>query len=158
MAALFRPSLAASSLLWWAVTGLYLLLVGLIVFWPQHVDAGQSGQTLARLLAQAHAAGYLPGWFGYGQVEWLSNLLMFIPGGFFFTYLLLPTYRWLVPLGGLAATCLIESVQHFMPGRTSSALDLLANSLGCVIGWVFALILLRIREKPKTKPDIRPSF
>ena len=53
-----------------------------------------------------------------------------------------------VPLGGLGATLFIETIQHFMPGRTSSLLDVLANSLGCAIGWVLGLVVLRVVLKP----------
>lgn len=138
-----------------ALTCLYLLAVAFIVLWPTHVDSGESGETLARILASGHASGWLPIWFGYGQVEWLSNVIMFMPGGAFFTWLatrpgaLRPARPWLIPAGGLAATCLIETIQHFMPGRTSSPLDVLANTLGCVIGWVFALVVLKLARKPK---------
>lgn len=137
----------------WALVGLYLAAVAFMVFWPVHVDSGDTGQTLARLLAHAHAQGWLHAWFGYGQVEWLSNVVMFIPGGLLFTWLLRPERLWLIPLGGLVSTLSIESIQHFMPGRTSSPLDVLANFLGCVIGWVFALGLLKTRAKRNKKSD-----
>ncbi|WP_237233103.1 VanZ family protein [Rothia nasisuis] len=131
------------------ITVLYLLAVAFIVFWPSHVDAGASGQTLTRILAAGHRDGWLPAWFGYAQVEWLSNIAMFIPGGLLFTLLLRPVHLWLIPAGGLVATCAIEATQHFMPERTSSLADVLANFLGCVIGWVFALALLKTALKPK---------
>lgn len=137
----------------WLLVGLYVAGVAFTVFWPVHVDSGDTGETLARLLAAAHAQGWLPTWFGYGQVEWLSNVVMFIPGGLLFTWLLRPIRPWLIPLGGLACTLTIESIQHFMPGRTSSPLDVLANFLGCVIGWVFTLGLLKMRAKRNKKSD-----
>lgn len=130
---------------------LYVLAVSFIVFWPVHVDSGESGETLRRLLEAGYSAGWLPTWFGYAQVEWLSNVVMLMPGGFLFLLLLHPRRTWLVPLGGLAATLFIESVQHFMPGRTSSLLDVLANFLGCVIGWVLGLLVWRLTEKRNVK-------
>ncbi len=138
----------------WALTLIYLLLVAFMVFWPSHIDAGDSGDSLRAWLESGHAQGWLPAWFGYSQLEWVSNVIMFGPGGFLFTLLLQPARPWLVPLGGLAATCLIESIQFFMPGRTSSPLDILANALGCVIGWVLALGLLKIVGKHKEKAEI----
>lgn len=120
----------------WALALLYLLAVSFIVFWPTHVDSGDSGETLRRLLAAGHSSGWLPTWFGYAQVEWLSNVLMFMPGGFLALLLFQPRRWWPIPALGLAATLSIETIQHLMPGRTSSPLDVLANLLGCVIGWV----------------------
>lgn len=140
----------------WGLVCLYVAAVAFIVFWPTHVDSGESGETLARILADGHARGWLPGWFGYGQVEWLSNVVMFVPGGLLFTWLLRPARTWLVPLGGLACTLAIETTQHFMPGRTSSPLDVLANTLGCAIGWVLALALVKVTEKPNQNTETRP--
>lgn len=131
----------------WALASLYVACVAFMVFWPTHVDSGDTGKIIARFLSAGHAQGWLPAWFGYGQAEWLSNVVMFIPGGALFTWLLRPVRSWLIPLGGLACTLTIESVQYFMPGRTSSPLDVLANFLGCVIGWVFCSSLLKIRSK-----------
>lgn len=131
----------------WSLAALYVLTVAFIVLWPSHVDAGESGELLRRLLDTGHGSGWLPTWLGYAQVEWLSNVVMFAPGGFLFTLLLRPKRSWLVPLGGLAATLSIETIQHFMPGRTSSALDVLANFLGCAIGWVLAVWVLRLTLK-----------
>lgn len=136
------------ALLGWGALACYLIIVSLIVFWPVHVDAGEPSQVLQELLHTGYRSGFLPRWFGYNQVEWLSNVLMFVPGGLLFTLLLRPKRSWLVPLGGLSATLFIETIQHFMPGRTSSPLDVLANFLGCVIGWVLGLVVLRVVLKP----------
>lgn len=135
----------------WALALLYVLAVSFIVFWPVHVDSGESGETLRRLLDAGYSAGWLPTWFSYNQVEWLSNVVMFMPGGFLAVLLLRPRRPWLVPLGGLTATLIIESVQMFMPGRTSSLLDVLANALGCVIGWVLGLLVWCLAEKRNLK-------
>ncbi len=132
----------------WAALACYLLTIAVIVFWPVHVDAGEPGHVLQELLHTGYRSGLLPRWFGYAQVEWLSNVLIFVPGGLLFTLLLRPTRSWLVPLGGLGATLFIETTQHFMPGRTSSLLDVLANSLGCAIGWVVGLVVLHVVLKP----------
>ena len=51
---------------------------------------------------------------------------------------------------------LIEILQGFIPGRFSSFYDLLANSLGIMIGWLFVLIfgktILNLFNKIKLKP------
>lgn len=142
----------------WLLTGLYLAAVAFMVFWPTHVDSGETGEIIGRLLAAGHTQGWLPTWFGYGHAEWLSNVVMFIPGGFLLTWLVRPGRTWLIPLGGLACTLTIESIQHFMPGRTSSPLDVVANFLGCVIGWVFFLGLLKIKAKRNKISEKSPVF
>lgn len=144
-----RPAVRA---VLWVLTGIYLALVAALVFTPASDDP-HSGQLFLELIEDAHAAGWLPTWLGYDQVEWLANVIMFGPGGFLLTLIFLPARWWPVPLGGLGATLLIEILQLAIPGRVTSALDVLANSLGCVIGWVFALIWVKLTVKPtKTAP------
>lgn len=127
----------------WGITALYLVVLAFVTLWPVHVDDNAAGGFLHNLINRGHGEGWLPAWFTYELVEWLSNVVMFVPGGFLLGLLLTPPWRWFVPLMGLATTVAIESVQHFMPGRTSSALDVLANSWGALLGWFLALVVLR---------------
>lgn len=121
---------------------LYLVAVAFIVLWPSHVDDNAAGGSLHSLLAIGHSAGWLPAWFTYSSVEWLSNVVMFAPGGFLLVLLLPPRVRPWVPGIAFLATCTIESIQFFMPHRTSSVLDILANTLGGTLGWFCGLLLL----------------
>ncbi|MFW0154791.1 VanZ family protein [Rothia sp. P6271] len=123
--------------------GLYLLVLGFIVLWPRHIDDNSGGLWLAEFLAHSHEAGWLPSWFTYSTVEWLSNVILFVPGGFLGTLLVRRRYRSYVPLVGFLVTCTIECIQLFLPQRTSSFLDILANTLGASLGWVFAVVTLK---------------
>lgn len=122
--------------------GVYIVTIGLVVFWPVHVDDNPSGELVKTFLRTGHNQGWLPLWFSYKTVEWLSNVLMFTPGGFLLTLLLRNRTRRWVPLLALATTACIEFTQLWMPGRTSSLWDIVANTLGGTLGWAAALAIL----------------
>lgn len=88
----------------------------------------------------------------------LANVLLFAPFGFGFAWVLERSQklgrrcRWPVALGLISAgSCafsfLIELAQNFMPTRTSSWFDVLANTAGGPLGWiVFRLTGRRIER------------
>ena len=142
-----RPARQQKSPLFWLgflLTIIYMGLVAFMTLWPVHIDDNAAGGFLHDLLDSAHAAGYLPGWFTYNFVEWLSNVIMFMPGGFLLCLLLKPPARFRVPLAGLCTSVGIETIQFFMPERTSSFLDIVANTLGASLGWGLGFAALRI--------------
>lgn len=120
----------------------YTLAVLVIVFWPAHVDDNAGGEFVRSIVHAGHVQGWIPLWFSYQSVEWLSNVLMFTPGGFLLTLLLSPSARRWVPLCALGGTVAIECTQLVMPGRTSSVWDVVANTLGGTLGWLCALAIL----------------
>jgi VanZ family protein len=87
-------------------------------------------------------------WGSGSRVDAISNVLLFLPWGFLVAVwqaernasllasLLVPV------LSGAALSASVESVQLFAPGRITSLLDLITNSLGSalggVAGWLFA--------------------
>lgn len=74
----------------------------------------------------------------------LSNVLGYIPFGFLMVFALFPQARrwkalvWSV-LAGMLLSGGMESLQTYVPSRVSSNVDLWANSLGTLIGGLFAL-------------------
>lgn len=115
-----------------AVTLVYLVAVGLITLLPQSPDS--TGSAVARAIVAA-LRGFPPtAWVTYDGAEFTANIVMFVPMGVLFT-LLLGVHRWWLALViGVAATCLIEGAQLVIPGRFSDVRDLVANSLGTLIG------------------------
>ncbi|MHA3725125.1 VanZ family protein [Leucobacter sp. HY1910] len=111
-------------------------LVALIVLWPTPVDRSLRG-VIAVFLDALHHAG-VPSSFGYAQLEFTANIVMFVPLGFFM-YLLIPQGKtvlcaMLVPALSLTA----EAAQMlFLPARYASLLDVVANSAG---GWLGLLL------------------
>ena len=79
---------------------------------------------------------------GSAGVEFGLNVVMFVPlsliGSFLFERW--GTYQWF--LIGLSATVLIEMVQGmFLPTRTSSSLDVVANTIGAMTGLLVAFVV-----------------
>jgi glycopeptide antibiotics resistance protein len=66
---------------------------------------------------------------------------MFVPVGLFFLLLLGRRRWWLAILLGVVLTCGIEFAQLFIPTRVSDPRDILANSMGALIGVVAALVV-----------------
>lgn len=121
------------------LTFCYLGLVGFITLGPQPLDARGDAWlwSLLRFFGRHEATN----WLTYQRVEFLANVAMFIPVGMFFL-LLLGRRLWFVSvLMGVALTALIEFVQLFIPGRVSDVSDIVANSLGSMVGVLVALVV-----------------
>lgn len=92
-------------------------------------------------------------WFAFLVAPWpryytvadvVLNVLSYFPFGFLVGLALLPrasarTGAILATLAGTLLSFGMESLQQFMPARVSSNLDLLANSLGSMLGAVLAM-------------------
>lgn len=110
---------------------LYLLALFAIVLWPTPVDASARG-TLDSVLTWLHAMG-VPSFVGYDVVEFAANILLFIPLGLLLSFVL--RRFWWAVTACVLATCVIELSQGlFLPQRLASGYDILANSLGAVVG------------------------
>lgn len=129
--------IAASSL------AVYLIALALIAFWPEHVDRGAS--TLIRAITRV-----LP-WATHERIEFTSNIALFVPFGLLGA-LLLHRRIWLAIVAGLAISVFVELVQGaFLPGRTSSVWDVVANTLGTVIGVALAALVRRSARARRTR-------
>lgn len=121
----------------------YLVLLAFVVLWPTPVDR-DAGKFLELALAKLHERG-VPEWFNYSLVEWLSNVAMFVPFGVLVAFLLGRGAWWKATLCGFALSASVEGIQYlFFAQRTASVLDLLANTLGALIGAAVLLFLRRI--------------
>jgi len=116
----------------------YLALVGWVTLSPQ--STLQQGSLLWRF---AELLDRVPGaeWFTFSRLEFIANVVMFVPLGLFFVLLLGRSRWWLAIVLGVVMTLAIELAQQFIAGRVSDPRDLLANSLGATIGTILALIL-----------------
>lgn len=121
----------------------YIVVLALIAFWPTHVDADAG--PLLEAIQRAFP------WATYRRIEFTANIALFVPFGLLPTLLL---RSWPLALGlGVATSLLIECVQEVaLPGRTASALDVLANSLGTAVGVALALLIARL-----TRPAPAPT-
>lgn len=110
-----------------------LIVDGMIVLSP--VTPAAAGQeSLRAWLGVWRLLGIQPTFLTFGLVEWLSNVVMFMPVGFLFAGLVAPPLRaWAVLIAaGLSAA--VEVTQVFLPNRVPSVYDVVANSLGALLG------------------------
>lgn len=73
----------------------------------------------------------------------ILNLILFLPVGFL--YRLIARRRGAILLGGILSFA-IEMTQAFIPARTTSVVDVLANALGAGVGaWMCSLVDSRVK-------------
>lgn len=125
-----------------AAYGVAVVLVG---FWGSPVDAA-AGPTLDRVIAIAHRHG-APDSFGYSTIESLSNVVFFVPLGLLVVLLAGARWWWAGPAAGVVISVGIETGQAlFLPARTASIDDVLANGLGAALGAVLGVLALACAE------------
>ncbi|WP_295852927.1 VanZ family protein [uncultured Microbacterium sp.] len=126
-----------------SVAVFYLVALGVILLWPDHLDRHADG-------AYAILYALFPGATS-GTLDFGLNVVLFLPFGVLLATLLrghpwrLLGIAWVVPL-------LVEIFQGvFLPGRTSSAVDVVANTLGGVIGAVSTVVVRRYLTRRRTR-------
>jgi VanZ family protein len=116
---------------------LYSLAVLVVVAWPTPVDRGAS-RAITRILEALHNREVLM-FLGYRQVEFLSNVAMFVPLGLLIGILLGRRLWGLAILAGFALSMGIELFQHvFLPERFATVDDVIANTSGALVGALVA--------------------
>lgn len=119
--------------------------LALIAFWPSPVDASAAG-TLKSVLERLHAAG-VPAWVNYALVESTANVALFLPFGFLAAAYLSERWAWLAAAAGIGVSCAIEAGQYiFLPDRFATIHDVMANSLGAVLG---TLVVYAFRSRKR---------
>jgi glycopeptide antibiotics resistance protein len=104
---------------------------------PSTLDSGFES-SIDKFFSVVHRHG-VPDWFGYSELEFSANVVMFIPLGFFLA--LLPPARlwWLALLVCPALSIGIELTQAtLLSGRFATVGDVVANSLGALVGGLAA--------------------
>jgi hypothetical protein len=138
------------AVLWAAVP--YVVALALVAFWPTPVDES-SHDGIDAFLARLHRRGF-PLWISYELIEFIANIVMFVPVGFFVVVLAGMPRWWLGFLAGVAGSCVIELGQLvFLPERMPTLNDVMANTTGAAVGTVIALVTLQIaRSRPSGRP------
>lgn len=121
------------------VTIAYLGVVAWVTLGPQPLDTAGRG-TLRRLL-NLFGNHDLTSWITYDRVEFAANVLMFLPIGLFFLLLLGRRQWWIAMLLGFGLTLVIELAQNSIADRVSDPRDVLANTIGALIGVIAALVI-----------------
>ena len=121
----------------------YLGFVGLVTLTPASGQPDYSAlaeRVLARLERYPDLAPVTER-LSVERVEFLANIGLFVPVGVFVLLLVGSGLWWLAVGGSVALTSAIEVAQRSIPGRVSDPRDVVANSLGAVIGVALALVL-----------------
>lgn len=120
-----------------------VVVAGFIVLDP--VPPAEAGQTVLHDWSAIWRIGGLqPTFLTFDTVEWLSNVVMFLPIGFLYAGVVHPRNRYRVVPVAAAASIGVETVQLFIPDRVSSVSDVVANTLGALIG---VLLLVAASER-----------
>ena len=120
----------------------YLALVGWLTLSP---SSGQLG--LLWDLAEFFERHASTQWITFNMIEFAANVAMFVPIGLFFVLLLGRRLWWLAILLGVALTIGIEFAQQNIANRVSDPRDLIANSIGAVLGTLLALVLTAAKAR-----------
>jgi glycopeptide antibiotics resistance protein len=115
----------------------YAVVIVLATLTPTPLDRGFR-PTISQLLSVLHRHG-LPEWFGYTDLEFSANVLMFVPVGFLIAMLLPARGIWIALVICPAVSIAIELTQAtLLESRFATVGDVVANTLGGVAGTAVA--------------------
>jgi hypothetical protein len=135
-----------------ALSLLGILVAGgaLVMLWPTPIDRLLGG-SLHGLLDRLRAGG-LPNIFRYGVLEFGGNILLFVPLGFALALLMPLGRRWMAPTLCVAGSFAAEFAQSVLrPDRLADPTDVLANSIGGLLGTLLVILVVRRRGRPKRR-------
>lgn len=136
-----------SAILLWG----YLAFVAVVLLWPTPVDRPIDGSlfTILRLL---HHVGFKG--VGYASVEFWANVAFFVPLGAAAQRVWQAKPRVSVWMACTLVSACGELAQGlFLPDRTSSLQDVVANAAGAALG---VLLIRDVRRSPSRSHRIRP--
>jgi glycopeptide antibiotics resistance protein len=138
-------------------TACYLVFVGWLTLGPQPLDS--NGRGLLHRLIRFISGDNTLDWITFALVEFVANIVLFVPVGVLFVLLLGWRRWWAALLLGVGLTASIEFAQLFLPDRVADPRDLVSNSIGALIGVVLVLLVTawRAHRKPAaTQPEPLP--
>jgi glycopeptide antibiotics resistance protein len=117
-------------------TLVYLAVIAGLTLGPQPTNGVTQRISL---LIVADVDRFVASGFTYADLEFCSNIALFAPIGLLLVLLFGRRRWWVAVLVCVAMTVFIESAQAFIPSRVSDPRDLLANSIGALMGVLIAL-------------------
>ncbi|WP_158437799.1 VanZ family protein [Naasia lichenicola] len=120
----------------------YVVIVIAMTLTPTAPDRPIAIQ-LRRIIQELQERG-LPAFIGYPVFEFTANVLMFLPLGLLIA-LLLPRHLWWAAIicGAWTSSFIEFSQLLLLPGRVASIGDIIANSLGALLGALLAVAVRR---------------
>ena len=129
-----------------AAFGVYLVALALVVFLPSKEASTVTG--FVGVIAGWLAALGLPFKEAAIGVEFVANIVMFVPFGLLTTFLWPSRWNWWrMLLLGAATSTFIEVTQLIIPGRVTALSDVIANTAGGVVG---AAVTAWVQRRPGT--------
>lgn len=127
------------------VAGFYAAAILAVALYPHPIDRPLEGSVLGALKL-LHGWG-LPAFVDYKSVEFLANVMFYVPVACAVA-LVLPRRRWwLVLVGAVALSTGMEVAQNLIPERVGSVRDVIANSLGALTGIGIAVAIRNARAR-----------
>ncbi|MCX8455785.1 VanZ family protein [Paenarthrobacter ureafaciens] len=141
-----------------AAFGVYLVTLALVVFLPSKEASAVTG--FLGIIAGWLATLGMPFKEAAAGVEFVSNIVMFVPFGGLATFLWPSRWNlWRMLLLGASTSTFIELTQLLIPGRVTALSDLIANTAGAVIGAAGAAWMLRRRVRHGSADVLRgPAY
>ena len=132
---------AAAPLRRLGIAGLALVtpVVLVVTLWPTHFLL-RAKPRVTRGIEWLHARDLFD-WLTWTRLEVLANVAMFVPVALLVTFVLGARRWWVTVIACAALSVAVELVQALMPGRVAAALDIVANSLGALLGALLAVAI-----------------
>ena len=138
-------AVCAVLLVGWAVITVF---VTLLRSEPNEFAARQWNLQLFRAWREAYQRFTLQIWLNV-----LLNIALFVPLGVLLPLLWKPFRKWYAALGaGFGVSLLIELAQLFTGSGMCDVDDLFTNTLGAMLGWCAAMLVLALHQKNRTWP------
>lgn len=126
----------------------YAIALALIVWLPDSAASRVTGIVfrLARFVSEQAGISLSA---TYTVFEFAANIALFVPFGLLLAAGWPRTNAWWIILLGFSASAAIELVQTMIPGRVTTLSDVIANTLGTIIGCcAVRLFAPRVRSRP----------
>ncbi len=117
----------------------YLVVLGWLTLTPNPLGPTHD-DLLTRVAARLQRYDELS-WVTFDRLEFLANIALFVPFGLFLLLLVGTRFWWVSALAGFLATSAIETAQRSIPGRVPDGRDVLANTLGTLLGVAIGVVL-----------------
>ncbi|MCU1549984.1 MAG: VanZ family protein [Glaciihabitans sp.] len=125
----------------------YLAFIGWLTLGPQPTNT--ETKSLAMVVVDAvNRFGPIHN-FTFADLEFVSNIAVFVPLGLLFVVLFGRRRWWLAILAGVVLTLVIEGTQTFLPTRVPDVRDLIANTTGAILGALLALLVTTGRPRAR---------